>query len=159
MEITCFQKVVFTCLFTLFPFVIVATRKKCLKNGKFVVIQVLFFLISVNHKLKLTKFQEKGSKIDKLSKKWQPDQNWDIWLIVLCMWLALHAICTQSEFSTAARNSHTFLTCCQQLRAAFAVVTLEHDAVLSYDSLEQEKFTPELQRTGQFFYIFFGEQQ
>ena len=75
------------------------------------------------------------------------------------LWLALHAICTQSEFSTAARNSHTFLTCCQQLRAAFAVVTLEHDAVLSYDSLEQEKFTPELQRTGQFFHIFFGEQQ
>jgi hypothetical protein len=35
------------------------------------------------------------------------------------------------------------LTCCQQLRAAFALVTLKTDAVLSYDSLKQEKFTPE----------------
>ena len=58
---------------------------------------------------------------------------------------------TVNSAPAAARNSHTFLTCCQQLRAAFALVTLEHDALLSYDSLEQEKFTPELQRTAIFF--------
>ena len=52
-----------------------------------------------------------------------------------------------------ARNSHTFLTCCQQLRADFALVTLETDAVLSYDSLEQEKFTPELQQISIFFLV------